>query len=116
MLAPVDADGFQAVQIEIDRVARIGLEDDLKLIVLLHAMRVLAEAAVVGADAGFHVGYFPRFRAKDAQDGGRVHGSRAHLNIVRLPDEAALVLPVFQQAHDHLLEVWFVGGHDTGIG
>jgi len=105
VLARVDADGLQALQVEFDRVAGVGLQDDLQLVVLLHPVGVLAEAAVVGADARLDVDDVPRLRAEDAQDGGRVHRARADLHVVRLPDEAALFLPVLQQAEDHLLEV-----------
>ncbi len=111
VFARVDADGLQATQIEFDRVAGVGLQNDLELVVLLHAVGVVAEAAVVGADARLHVDHVPRLRAEDAQNRGRVHRPRAHLHVVRLPDEAALCLPILQQAKDHLLKVEFVGRH-----
>ena len=49
MLALIDAQRLQRSQIKLLRIARIGLEDHLILVILLHAIRVLAKAAVIGA-------------------------------------------------------------------
>lgn len=52
----------------------------LELSVALHAVRVVAVAAVVWADAGLGVADVPRLRAQDAQEGGGVHSSCANLS------------------------------------
>ena len=72
VLARVDAQRFQRLQVELLRVAGIGLEDDLELVVLLQAVGVLAVAAIIRADGGLDVGHVPRLRAQHAQEGGRV--------------------------------------------
>ena len=104
VLARVDADGLQALEVQLDGVAGIGLQDDLQLVVLLHAIGIVTETAVVGANARLDVGHIPRLRAQDAQHGGRVHRARAHLDVVGLPDEAVLFAPEVEQAQDHFLE------------
>ena len=104
MLAAIDADRVQAAQIEFLRVAGVGLEDDLVLGVHLHAVGVLAVAAIVGAEAGLGVGHVPRLWPQDAQHSGRVHGAGADLLAVGLPDDAAALGPVALQTHDDLLK------------
>ena len=99
----VDADGVQAAQVELLRVAGVGLEDDLVLVVHLHAVGVFGVAAVVGAEGRLDVGDVPRLGPEHAQHGGRVHGARADLLAVGLPDQAAVRGPVVVQAHDHVL-------------
>ncbi len=108
MLAGIDADRFEALEIGFLRVAGIGFEDDLQLEVHLHAVGVVAETAVVGADARFDIDHIPRLRPQNAQRGRRVHRPRADLHIVRLLDQAALPFPIAQQAHDNLLKAQFL--------
>ena len=100
----VQADGLQAAQVELLGVARVRLEDDLVLGVHLHAVGVLRVAAIVRPEGGLHVGHVPGLRPQDAQGGGRVHGPRAHLLAVGLPDGAALGGPVLVEPHDDVLE------------
>jgi hypothetical protein len=64
VLARVDADRLQALQVELLRIAWIGFENDLQLVMLLHAVGVVAKTAVVGADARLDIGYVPRLRAE----------------------------------------------------
>ena len=70
----------------------------------LHAVGVVAVAAVVGADARLWVAHVPRFGAEDAQEGGGVHRAGADLSVVRHPDEAPARRPVGLEARDGLLE------------
>ena len=104
VLAPVDTDGVQAAQVELLRVAGVGLEDHLVLGVHLHTVGVLAVAAVIGSEARLGVGHVPRLWPQHAQHGGRVHGAGADLLAVGLPDDAAALSPVAIQAHDDLLK------------
>ena len=53
------AERFEAAQLELLGVPRVGLEDDLELGVGLQPVRVLAVAGVVGANAGFDVADVP---------------------------------------------------------
>ena len=74
------------------------------LVVALQAIGVLAVAAVGGPAAGLHVGGRPRLRADRAQEGGRVEGARAHLQVQRLDQHAALLRPIGVELLDELLE------------
>ncbi len=93
VLAALYADGLQALQVQFLWIARIWLEDHLVLEEHLHTVGVLAVAPVVSSVGRLDVGHVPRLRAEDAQRGGRVHGARAHLLAVRLPDEASVLRP-----------------------
>ncbi len=98
VLVTADAQGVEALQVDLLGVAGIGLQDDLKLGVHLHAVGVVAETAVVGAVGRLDVGDVPGLRAQDAEHGGRVHRPGADLLAVGLPDETVVVLPVVLQA------------------
>ena len=63
MLTWIDADGFEGAQVDLLRVAWIRLEDDLKLVMLLEAVGVLAVAPVIRPDGRLYIGHFPGFRA-----------------------------------------------------
>jgi hypothetical protein len=104
VLARVEADRGQRLQVDLLRVAGIRLEDDLVLVVLLKAVGVLGVAAVVRADGGLDIRHVPGLGAEHAQEGGGVHGARAHLAIVRLPDDGAAAGPELLQSQDHGLE------------
>ncbi len=97
VLTRIDANCFQTAQVHGLRVAGIGFEDDLQLVVHLHSVGVVAKTPVVRADAGFDIDDVPRLRAENAQRRSRVHRACTDLNVVRLLDEAALRLPVVEQ-------------------
>ena len=80
------------------------LEDDLVLVVVLQAVRVVAVAAVLRAAARLHVRRLPRLGPERAQERRRVAGAGADLHVVGLQQRAALAVPVFLQAEDQLLE------------
>ena len=100
----VDADGAVALEKQRLRIGRARLHDRLILIVMLQAIGVFAIAAVARAPARLHVGRAPRRRAEGAQGRRRVERARAHFDIVRLQDDAALLRPEGVQAQDDLLE------------
>ena len=117
MFRAVDADRVQASQVKFLRIARLRLENDLILRVHLHTVGILTVAAVIGAVAGFDVGDVPRFGTEHAQYSGRVHGARADLLAVGLPDQTAVLGPVALQAHDDLLKGrWSFSCHDVFLG
>ena len=93
VLARVDAEGFERLEVEFLRVARVGLEDDLKLGVELEAVGVLAVPPIVGAHRRLDIGDVPRFGSKHAQEGGRVHRPCTDLGVVWLGDETSLGCP-----------------------
>ena len=97
-------DALPGLQVQFLRVAGIGLEDDLVLVEILHPVRVFAVAAIVRADARLDIGHAPGFRPQHAQQGRRVAGPRAHLDIIRLPQHTALFRPELVQLHDDFLE------------
>ena len=100
----VDPERLQRFEIQLDDVVRRRLHRHLVLVVALQAVRVLAVAAVGGAPARLHVGRVPRLRTQRAQEGGRMEGAGADLQVQRLDQHAALLRPVRVQALDELLE------------
>ena len=94
---------LQRFQVQLLRVARIGLEDHLELVVLLQAVGVFAVAAIVRADGGLDVAHVPGLGPEHAQEGGRVISAGADLGVIGLPDQAALVGPeLLEGQHDGL--------------
>src|ERR1700675_1655379 len=72
--------------------------------VLVQAIGILAVAAVSRPAAGLHVGDPVRRRAKHSQEGFRMHGARAHLNVVRLLQNTIAPGPKSLQLQDQLLK------------
>ena len=70
MLGGIEADGGERAEIEVLRVGRAGLQDDLELVVVLHAVGVLAIASVGGAAARLRVAGAPS-RGTEAAQGRR---------------------------------------------
>ena len=99
----VDAQGTQRLQVELLRVARVGLEDHLELGVRLQPVGVLAVPAVVRAHGRLDVGHPPRLGTEHPHHRGRVHGSGAHFGVVGLDDHAATVGPELLQGEQGFL-------------
>ena len=104
MLAQVDADGFQAAQVQILNVVRRGLEDDLILKMFVEAVGIFAVASVGGPTRGLDVSDAVGSGAEDAEKGFRVHGAGADFGVVGLLEDAALAIPIVHQLQDELLE------------
>src|SRR3990170_522972 len=104
MLQGIDADGDEALEIEVLEVGGRRLQDHLELVVMLEPVRVLAVAAVLGAAARLHIGGAPRLGPKRAQGGGGMKGRSPHLHVVRLEDDAALIGPEALEPEDQVLE------------
>ncbi len=104
ILLEVEAERFERAEIEFENVRRRGLEHHLVLVVVLHAVGVLAVAAVLGAARGLHVGGLPRLGAERAQEGGGVRGAGADLHVVGLQEGALLLVPECLEAQDDLLK------------
>jgi hypothetical protein len=101
----IDPQRLERLQVELLRIARIGLEDDLELVVQLETVGVFAVTPVVRTDGRFDIGDVPGFRAEDAQGGGGVHCPGPDLRIIRLPEQAAALDPVVLEGEDDLLEI-----------
>jgi hypothetical protein len=104
VLAEIDADGFQALQIKIEHIGGRRLQDDLKLLVLVEAVRILAIAAVGGAAARLNVGDAVRIGAEHAEKGLGTHRAGPHFHVVGLLNHAAPVGPELFEFEDRLLE------------
>ena len=105
MLRRINTQGKQRIEIEFLRVARIGLEDDLELSMLLKAVWVDPVAPVVRSDRRFHVRDTPGLRTEHPQKSGGVHRAGADLGVVRLPNQATLPRPVGLEFENDRLKV-----------
>ncbi len=104
VLARIDAERLERLEIEFLRVAWVGLEDDLILGVLLKAVGVLAVTPVIGADRRLDVRHVPRFGSEHAQEGVGIHRPCADLGVVRLGDQASVRCPEVLEFEDDFLE------------
>ena len=109
MLPRIDAAGLEAVEIHLLHFVGRRLQDHLHLQVLEQAIRILAEAAVVGTPRRLHVGHAPRPRAEHAKQRFRMRGAGADFEIERLLDQAAARRPERRQFENEVLE-----GHCCG--
>src|SRR4029078_11379111 len=75
----------------------------------------LAIAAVLRPPRRLHVGRPPGLRSKRAQGGCGVKGAGAHLHVVGLQNDAALVRPIALKPEDQVLERGG-GGRPVGFG
>ena len=91
--ARIDADRLEALQIDLLHLVGRRLENHLKLMVLEDAIRILAEAAVIGAPRRLHVGHVPRLRAEHAQQRFGMRRAGANLEVERLLNDASLRRP-----------------------
>ena len=104
MVVGVQADGGQRTQVELLGVDRRGLDEHLELIVVLHAVGVLAVAAVGGTAAGLCIAGAPLGGTERAQRGRGMEGTGTDLGVIGLHDDAALLAPVLLEAQDDVLE------------
>ena len=104
MLGRVEADGLKRAEVEVLGVHGAGLQDDLELVVVLHAVGVLAVATVRGAATRLRVARTPGVGTQAAQGRCRVEGSGANLGVIGLHDRAALICPVVLEGKNHVLE------------
>ena len=100
----IDADHLERFEIEILNVGRRRLQDDLKLIVVLQSVRVLAVAAILRPARRLHIGGVPRFRSERTQCRRRMKSPRSHFHVVRLQNDATPIRPILLQGEDQSLE------------
>jgi hypothetical protein len=109
---------FKRVEIQLLDIVRRRFQHDLKLIVVLQAIRVFAVAAIRRTAAGLHIGGIPSFRSDGAQKSGGVKSARAHLHVQRLQHDTATAGPVLLQGENQPLEggdIRFYCAHNNGI-
>ena len=104
MVIGVQANGGQRTQVELLSVDRRGLDEHLELIVVLHAVGVLAVAAVGGTAAGLRIAGAPLGGTERAQRGRGMEGTGTDLGVIGLHNYAALLAPVLLEAQDDVLE------------
>src|SRR5215472_13572884 len=103
MLAQVDADGSQRIEIELLNVIRGRLEDYLELHVLVKTIGVVAVTAVSWSARRLYVSDFVRLRPQHAQEGLWRHGAGADLRVVGLLEDASPLRPELLEAKDQFL-------------
>ena len=104
MVVGVQANGGQRTQVELLGVDRRGLDEHLELIVVLHAVGVLAVAAVGRTAAGLRIAGAPLGGTERAQRGRGMEGTGTDLGVIGLHDDAAPLAPVLLEAQDDVLE------------
>ena len=104
MVVGVQANGGQRTQVELLGVDRRRLDEHLELIVVLHAVRVLAVAAVGGTAARLSIAGAPLGGTERAQRGRGMEGTGTDLGVIGLHNDAALLAPVLLEAQDDVLE------------
>ncbi len=104
MLLRVDAKALEARKIELLDIVRRRLHDDLELVVLVKAVRVVSIAAIRRTAGRLDVGDVPRLRAEHTQERGGIHCAGALLHIVRLAENAALLIPELLERQDDFLK------------
>ena len=83
----------QALQVDLLHVVGRGLEDDLELVEVLQAVRVVAVAAVRGAARGLDVGRAPGLGPDAAEEGRRVEGAPLRIRCRRAAGRRNRVSP-----------------------
>ena len=104
MLQGIDAELHEAFEVKLLHVLRMGLQDHLELVVVLHPVRVLAVPAVGRAAGRLDIGRGPGLGSENAEKGRRMEGPRADLDIVRLVNDASLRRPVILQRQYNFLK------------
>ena len=84
MFFGINAQLLEALQIEVLNVMRRGLQDDLILVIVLHAVWIFAVAAIGGTAAGLRIGGSPWLGPERTQERRRVKGPGAHFKIIGL--------------------------------
>ena len=104
MVVGVQANGGKRPQVKLLGVDRRGLDEHLELIVVLHAVGVLAVAPVGRTAAGLRIAGAPLGGTERAQRGRGMKGTGTDLGVIGLHNDAALLAPVLLEAQDDVLE------------
>ena len=101
----VDAQGGQAVDVDVLDVGRSRFGDHLELQVLLYPVGILAVPTVGRSPRGHHVGDPVGFGTENPEKRFRVHRAGAHFHIVRLLNDKLATIPEFLQPKYDFLQV-----------
>src|SRR6185369_13971772 len=93
----IDTERAQRFQIQIHDIEWRRLEYDLELVVMLHAIRIVAIAAILGTTRWLHVCGAPGLWSDSSQERRRMRSSSANFHVVRLQNGAAAITPVSLQ-------------------
>jgi hypothetical protein len=104
VLFQVEAKRLERAEIEIENVFRRRLQHDLILVVVLHAVRILAIATVFRAARWLHIGRAPGFRPDRTQKGCGMRSARTDFHVVGLEQCATLRVPILLQLENDLLK------------
>ena len=104
MLPKIDTDGFQTAHVLLNDIFRRGLQNYLKLHVLIEAVGIVAITAIGRASAGLHIGGAIRFRSQHPQKSFRTHSAGAYFHVVRFLNYAAALAPILLEAHHVFLK------------
>jgi hypothetical protein len=104
MLQGIDAEPDQAFKVQFLYILRMGLQDHLELIIVLHPVGVLAVTAIGRPARRLYIGGAPGLGTEYTQKGGWMEGTCTDLNIVGLMNDAALRSPVILQGQYKLLK------------
>jgi hypothetical protein len=89
----IDPKAVQTIQVDVLDREGGGLHDNLILIVVLQAVGVLTIAAVSWTARWLYICAIPGFGPEDPQEGGGVEGPGPHFSVIRLLDDAPLLIP-----------------------
>src|SRR3546814_3101833 len=112
----VDADRGERAQILVLQVGGRRLQDDLILVIMLEAVRVLVIAAIRRPAARLDIGDVPRLGAEAAQRRRGVKGTRPDTHVIGLQNRTAACAPVIVQRQDHVLKAEWVPVRPVGHG
>ena len=97
VLAKVDADGFDAFEVQVLHIVRRGLQNDLHLCVLEQTIGVFAVPPVGRTAARLNVSYLVGLGSQDTEKRFGTHRAGADFHIVRLGYDATAFGPVVLQ-------------------
>ena len=101
----MNADGANALEIEVLNIRRRRLKYHLKLKVFVKAVGIFAVAPVGGTPAGLHVSHSIGLRPEHPKERLGVHGPRADFDVIWLLKNAIAVGPEFFKLQDKILKV-----------
>ena len=104
MLAEVNPDGAQRLEIQFLHILRRRLQDYLELQVLEQPVGILAVTPVSRTSRGLHICNFVRIRPEHAQEGLRRHGTRADFDVIRLLNDRPTLGIECLELEDQFLE------------
>jgi len=73
---------------------QVDEDDDLKLKVMLKAVRVLTVSTVCRPPGRLHICYAPGLGTERPQKGGGIHGASTFLDVIGLKNDTALLAPI----------------------